>query len=77
MPLAAADGKHDRRATAYPDRRRLASACDDGTSSQHGRRAGGVPGAAGVIAKPFDPLTLPDELGRLLANAAGDRGFDR
>jgi CheY-like chemotaxis protein len=25
-------------------------------------------GAAGVIAKPFDPLTLPDELGRLLKN---------
>jgi CheY-like chemotaxis protein len=24
-------------------------------------------GAAGVIAKPFDPLTLPDELARLLS----------
>lgn len=24
-------------------------------------------GASGVIAKPFDPMTLPDELGRILA----------
>ena len=24
-------------------------------------------GASGVIAKPFDPMTLPDELGRVLA----------
>ncbi len=30
-------------------------------------------GAAGVIAKPFDPLTLPDELELLLANASDHR----
>jgi two-component system OmpR family response regulator len=28
-------------------------------------------GAAGVIAKPFDPLTLPDELERLLESDPG------
>ena len=30
------------------------------------RRHLGSLGAVGTIAKPFDPLTLPDELGRLL-----------
>jgi CheY-like chemotaxis protein len=27
-------------------------------------------GAAGVIAKPFDPMTLPDEIRKILADAA-------
>jgi two-component system OmpR family response regulator len=34
-------------------------------------------GAAGVIAKPFDPLTLPEQLERLIAQAPGERPFDR
>jgi two-component system, OmpR family, response regulator len=35
------------------------------------RRRLGSLGAAGVIAKPFDPLTLPRELGRLLEDSCG------
>lgn len=41
------------------------------------RRRLGSLGGAGVIAKPFDPLTLADELELALANAAGDRGSER